>query len=57
MSGKPIAGEIHFPDGLPGFEAARWYVLVVAPDLGPFTMVQGIGEGAPAFLSIESGPL
>jgi flagellar assembly factor FliW len=53
MSPKPVAGEIAFPDGLPGFEGARQFVLVVAPELGPFTMVQGIGEGAPAFLAID----
>jgi flagellar assembly factor FliW len=44
---------VTFPDGLPGFEATRQYVLVTSEALHPFTLVQGIGDGAPSFLAID----
>ena len=53
MNAHKVAGEITFPEGLPGFESSRSFVLIVSPELGPFTMVQGIGPDAPAFLSID----
>lgn len=49
----PIDGTITLADGLPGFETSRQFVLVVAPDLGPFTMVKGLDGDAPAFLAID----
>lgn len=49
----PMDGTITFADGLPGFESSRRFVLVVSPDLGHFTMVQGLGADAPAFLAID----
>jgi flagellar assembly factor FliW len=46
-------GVIVFDDGLPGFEAARKYVIVTSPSFDPFTLVQGTDEGAPSFLAID----
>jgi flagellar assembly factor FliW len=46
-------GVIVFDDGLPGFEAARRYVIVTSPSLEPFALVQGTDEGAPSFLGID----
>jgi len=44
---------IDFPDGLPGFEACRQYVLLSGPAVAPFTIVQGIGPDSPAFAAID----
>ncbi len=44
---------IEFPDGLPGFETCRQYVLLSGPAVAPFTIVQGIGPGGPAFAAID----
>jgi flagellar assembly factor FliW len=44
---------VTFPDGLPGFETARRFVLVRAEGLAPFTLVRGVDPGAPAFVAIE----
>jgi flagellar assembly factor FliW len=54
MSGQlPDAAVIEFLDGLPGFEHHRRFVLVTSPDLAPFTMLQGLGPGAPAFAAVD----
>lgn len=44
---------VTFPDGLPGFEASRQYVLVTSPELEPFMCLRGVDEGGPAFLAID----
>ncbi|OYW02195.1 MAG: hypothetical protein B7X11_03755 [Acidobacteria bacterium 37-65-4] len=44
---------VHFPEGLPGFEACRQYVVVTAPSFEPFCSLQGQGPGAPAFIAID----
>lgn len=44
---------VHFPEGLPGFEACRRYTVVTAPALEPFCSLQGQGPGAPAFVAID----
>ena len=44
---------IAFPDGLPGFEHCRQYVLIASPQLDPFTCLSGIGPDAPSFLAID----
>jgi flagellar assembly factor FliW len=49
----PEAAVIEFPGGLPGFEHHRRFVLVRAPGLDPFTMLQGLGPGAPAFAAVD----
>lgn len=49
----PVGGEVTFPDGLPGYEDHRRFVLVASPSLEPFTLVRGLQEHAPAFLAID----
>ena len=44
---------VHFPEGLPGFEACRQYVVVTAPSFEPFCSLQGQGPGAPVFVTID----
>jgi flagellar assembly factor FliW len=44
---------VHFPEGLPGFEACRRYTVVTAPAFEPFCSLQGQGPGAPAFVTID----
>jgi flagellar assembly factor FliW len=44
---------IEFPDGLPGFEACRQFVLLSGPAVAPFTIVQGLGPQSPAFAAID----
>lgn len=44
---------IEFPEGLPGFENCRQYVLVSGRAFEPFTMLQGLGPNAPAFAAID----
>ena len=44
---------VTFADGLPGFERYRRFVLLAPPGLLPFTLVQGLDEGAPSFVAID----
>lgn len=44
---------VFFPDGLPGFEQVRRYVVVSAPAFEPFCSLQGEGPGAPVFIAID----
>ena len=44
---------IHVPGGLPGFERCTRYVLVGAPDIRPFTCLQGLEAPQPSFLVID----
>jgi flagellar assembly factor FliW len=44
---------VHFPEGLPGFEACRRYVVMAGPDFEPFCSLQGQGTDAPAFVAID----
>ena len=53
MRRRAIDGIVTFADGLPGFEEARQFVILGSEDLAPFTLVQGVGDGAPAFVAIE----
>jgi flagellar assembly factor FliW len=46
-------GIITFPEGLPGFESARRFVLVASASLSPFALVQGLDGGAPSFVAID----
>lgn len=46
-------GVVTFADGLPGFESSRRYVLVVSPELAPFTLIQGIDPEGPSFVGID----
>ena len=44
---------VTFADGLPGFESFRRFVLVASPAMSPFTLIQGLDEGAPSFVAID----
>ncbi len=48
-----LDGVIAFSDGVPGFEACREFVLVAAPALEPFRLVQGVGDRGPSFVTID----
>jgi flagellar assembly factor FliW len=43
---------VSFPSGLPGFEAARAFVVVSTPDMGVFSLLQST-DGAVSFLVID----
>jgi flagellar assembly factor FliW len=47
------AAVIIFPDGLPGFEQNRRYELLLDPSFAPFTVLRGLGPGAPSFATID----
>jgi flagellar assembly factor FliW len=53
MSNRSSHAVIDFPDGLPGFEGCRQYVLLSGPAVAPFTIIQGLGPEAPAFAAID----
>jgi flagellar assembly factor FliW len=43
-----------FPDGLPGFESCRRFVLMSSSALEPFTVIQGLdGAAPPAFVAVD----
>ncbi|MGE3176132.1 MAG: flagellar assembly protein FliW [Vicinamibacterales bacterium] len=44
---------VHIPGGVPGFEQCARYVLVGAPDIRPFTCLQGLDAPQPSFLVID----
>ena len=48
-----LDGVVTFPDGLPGFERCRQFVLVESPALQPFTLVQGVDADGPSFVAID----
>jgi flagellar assembly factor FliW len=48
-----LDGIVTFADGLPGFEQHRQFVLVASPDIQPFTVMQGVGDGGPSFVAID----
>jgi len=44
---------VAFPDGLPGFEACRRFVVMSLDDAPPFQCIQGLDGPRPAFLTIN----
>jgi flagellar assembly factor FliW len=44
---------VTIPDGLPGFEKCRRFVLVTSPSLEPVKCLQGLEEDQPSFLAID----
>jgi flagellar assembly factor FliW len=44
---------VTIPDGLPGFEKCRRFVLVTSPQLEPLKCLQGLEEDKPSFLAID----
>lgn len=46
---------IVFPDGLPGFEACRRFVLLSSEALAPLQCLHAMGGEVPSFLAIDPG--
>jgi flagellar assembly factor FliW len=44
---------VTIPDGLPGFERCRRFVLATSPSLEPVKCLQGIEDTRPSFLAID----
>lgn len=44
---------VAFPDGLPGFESCRRFVVMSLGDAPPFQCLQGLDGPRPAFLTID----
>jgi flagellar assembly factor FliW len=47
------ADVVTMPDGLPGFEWCRQFVVMSSPDLQPLARLQGLDTGAPSFLALD----
>lgn len=41
------------PDGLPGFERCRHFVIITGPTLEPLTCLQGLDDQHPSFLAVD----
>lgn len=44
---------VTMPEGLPGFESCRRFVVVTASTLAPFTCLQGLDGDRPSFLALD----
>jgi flagellar assembly factor FliW len=44
---------IHFPEGIPGFEECRDFVLIEDEELAPFRWLQSLDDGAIAFVVVD----
>lgn len=44
---------VRFPNGLPGFESCRHFVVLSAAKLAPFTAIHGLDAPHPTFLAID----
>jgi flagellar assembly factor FliW len=53
MSPTDPEAVIEFPEGLPGFESCRRYVLLSGPTTEPLAIIRGLGPGAPSFLTVD----
>lgn len=53
MNQSAVDGVVTFPEGLPGFEDQRQFMLVASPDMQPFTVIQGMVDGGPSFVAID----
>jgi flagellar assembly factor FliW len=53
QSFPPGVGAVTFAEGIPGFESCRRYVVMASAAFEPFVCIQGLGEGAPSFLTID----
>ena len=52
-SAPPDGDVVTFPEGLPGFESCRRFVLVAAGDAAPFSVLQALDPPEPSFLVID----
>ena len=48
-----VDGVVTFPEGLPGFEEHRQFVILASPDMDPFTVMQGVKPEAPSFVAVD----
>lgn len=48
-----VDGVVTFSEGLPGFEEHREFMIVAAPDMAPFTVMQGVTATAPSFVAVD----
>ncbi|HWI16437.1 MAG TPA: flagellar assembly protein FliW [Vicinamibacterales bacterium] len=44
---------VTMPDGLPGFEQCRRFIVVTSETLQPFTCLQSLDEPRPSFLALD----
>jgi len=44
---------VTFPDGLPGFESCRRFVLILVDELRPFCCLHGLDDPYPSFLAVD----
>lgn len=44
---------VMMPDGLPGFEGCRRFVIIAAPTLEPLTCLQSLDDPHPSFLAVD----
>ena len=44
---------VTLPDGVPGFERCRRFVVVTSPTLEPFTCLQSVDDEGPSFLALD----
>jgi len=44
---------VMMPDGLPGFEGCRRFVIIAAPTLEPLMCLQGLDAPQPSFLAVD----
>jgi flagellar assembly factor FliW len=48
-----VDGVVTFPEGLPGFEEHRQFMIVASPEMAPFTVMQGVDTAAPSFVAVD----
>ena len=53
MNHSPVDGVVTFPEGLPGFEEHRQFMLVASPEMEPFTVMQGVTAEGPSFVAVD----
>lgn len=53
MNQSAVDGVVTFPEGLPGFEDQRQFMLMASPEMEPFTVMQGMTDGGPSFVAID----
>ena len=48
-----LANAVTIPDGLPGFERCRQFVVMSSPDLAPLARLQGLDGVRPSFFALD----
>jgi flagellar assembly factor FliW len=44
---------VHFPEGIPGFESSKRFVVLSSPDFAPLQCLQAVPGSTPSFLGID----